>query len=248
MEYADLGDLQNKINSNTNSKLSFPEQEIWKAAIDLTKGLTILHKMSILHRDLKSANIFITKTPKGIVYKIGDLNVAKIAKKDGFVYTQTGTPYYASPEVWRDEPYDNKSDIWSLGCVLYEMCALKPPFMANDMEGLFNKVQMGLYERIPQKYSNDLSCFLSSLLKVNPQQRPSCEQIMRNPLFQKYQNQQEITKQITNHTCQKQELLQTIIVPKNLGQLKGSRHPIRIQSIPIVNNILINNKRVSGKV
>jgi NIMA (never in mitosis gene a)-related kinase len=67
------------------------------------------------------------------------MNVSKLAKK-GLLMTQTGTPYYASPEVWKDLPYDNKSDIWSLGCVVYEMCALKPPFRADDMEGLFNKV------------------------------------------------------------------------------------------------------------
>jgi len=64
--------------------------------------------------------------------KLGDLNVSKIAEK-GMVYTQTGTPYYASPEVWKDKPYDSKSDIWSLGAVLYEVAALKPPFTANDM-------------------------------------------------------------------------------------------------------------------
>ena len=65
--------------------------------------------------------------------KLGDMNVSKIANYKGLNYTQTGTPYYASPEVWRDEPYDSKSDIWSLGCVLYEMITLKPPFRADDM-------------------------------------------------------------------------------------------------------------------
>ncbi len=74
--------------------------------------------------------------------KLGDLNVSKVAKK-GLGYTQTGTPYYASPEVWRDKPYDVKSDIWSLGCVLYEMITLKPPFRAEDMEGLYKKVLKG---------------------------------------------------------------------------------------------------------
>ncbi len=64
--------------------------------------------------------------------KLGDLNVSKIAK-NGLLYTQTGTPYYASPEVWKDEPYDAKSDIWSLGCVIYEMTTLEPPFKAEDM-------------------------------------------------------------------------------------------------------------------
>lgn len=68
--------------------------------------------------------------------KLGDLNVSKIAKM-GMMQTQTGTPYYASPEVWRDQPYDYKCDIWSLGCVIYELAALRPPFMAKDMQGLY---------------------------------------------------------------------------------------------------------------
>lgn len=64
------------------------------------------------------------------------MNVSKIAK-NGLLYTQTGTPYYASPQVWKDKPYDSKSDIWSFGCVIYEMTTLDPPFKADDMEGLF---------------------------------------------------------------------------------------------------------------
>ena len=95
----------------------------------MVKGLKALHARKILHRDLKSANVFLYKD--GTV-KLGDLNVSKVAKK-GLLYTQTGTPYYASPEVWKDQPYDARSDIWSLGCVLYEAATLKPPFTANDM-------------------------------------------------------------------------------------------------------------------
>ncbi len=70
--------------------------------------------MKIMHRDLKSANVFLYKDGRA---KLGDLNVSKIAKA-GLGYTQTGTPYYASPEVWMDKPYSNKSDIWSLGCIV----------------------------------------------------------------------------------------------------------------------------------
>lgn len=112
-----------------------------------------MHRIGVMHRDLKSANIFLKegsfngnqeedkdhvvdgriKTPDEIQAKLGDMNVSKVSNAQGLNYTQTGTPYYASPEVWKDEPYDNKSDIWSLGCVLYEMAALKPPFQANDM-------------------------------------------------------------------------------------------------------------------
>ena len=80
---------------------------------------------------MKSANIFLFKDTQT---KLGDLNVSKIIKnKDQLSYTQTGTPYYASPEVWKDLPYDYKSDIWSLGCILYELCVLIPPFKAEDM-------------------------------------------------------------------------------------------------------------------
>lgn len=84
--------------------------------------------------------------------KLGDLNVSKVAKM-GMLQTQTGTPYYASPEVWLDKPYDSKSDIWSLGCVIYEIAALVPPFRANDMAGLYTKVTKGSYPALPLKYS-----------------------------------------------------------------------------------------------
>ncbi len=95
------------------------------------------------------------------------MNVSKISEK-GLCQTQTGTPYYASPQVWKDLPYDNKSDIWSLGCVLYEMTTLKPPFRAEDMEGLYKKVVRGLYPRIPIEFSTDLSNVIRSMLQVAP--------------------------------------------------------------------------------
>ena len=99
--------------------------------------------------------------------KLGDMNVSKVAKK-GLLFTQTGTPYYASPEVWKEKPYDNKSDIWSLGCVLYEMTTLKPPFRAEDMEGLYKKVTRGFYPKIPSHYSQDLNNVIRALLQVSP--------------------------------------------------------------------------------
>ena len=92
-----------------------------------------------MHRDLKSANVFLMKN--GIL-KLGDLNVSKVVKM-GLVYTQTGTPYYASPEVWADKPYDYKSDIWSVGCVMYELCALKPPFRGQNLDQLYQCVKKG---------------------------------------------------------------------------------------------------------
>ena len=100
-------------------------------------GLKALHDLNIVHRDIKGANILLSKDK--LRAKVGDMNVSKVAK-DKFLTTQTGTPYYASPEVWNDQPYDSKSDIWSLGCLIYEICALRPPFQGKDMEALFKKV------------------------------------------------------------------------------------------------------------
>ena len=120
---------------------------------------------------MKSANVFLSRDGHA---KLGDLNVSKVAKK-GLLYTQTGTPYYASPEVWRDQPYDSKSDIWSLGCVIYEMTTLKPPFWAQDMNGLYKKVLKGAYPEIPKKYTKDLADVIMHMLNVDPRLRPSCE-------------------------------------------------------------------------
>lgn len=110
---------------------------------------------------------------------MGDLNVSKIAQ-DGMLYTQTGTPYYASPEVWQEKPYDNKSDIWSLGCIIYEMCSLNPPFRAKSMKGLYNSVLSGAYPKLPSHYSEELCSIIKMLLAVNPQKRPSCEQLLQH--------------------------------------------------------------------
>ncbi len=129
-----------------------------------------------MHRDIKSANIFLNKNGTAI---LGDLNVSKVTNK-GFLSTQTGTPYYASPEVWKDVPYDTKSDIWSLGCVFYEVLALLPPFRAKDMQGLHKKVTQGTFADPPNTYSSELVDIIKSMIKVNPKDRPSCEQLLSN--------------------------------------------------------------------
>ena len=85
---------------------------------------------------------------------MGDLNVSKINdEKDEMARTQTGTPYYASPEVWRDEAYDSKCDVWSFGCLVYEMCCFEPPFRGEDLDELYKAVQRGRYQELPKVYS-----------------------------------------------------------------------------------------------
>lgn len=155
------------------------EEDVWSIFYQIVNGLQALHKKKIVHRDIKCANIFLTKSGMA---KLGDLNVSKIAKM-GILKTQTGTPYYASPEVWQDKPYDKRSDIWSLGTVLYELVALSPPFTASDMKGLYAKVMKGVYPKIPASFSSDLSAMIRNLIQVDPKNRPSTKQIMHMPVF-----------------------------------------------------------------
>ncbi len=103
------------------------------------------------------------------------MNVSKTLDHKGLNYTQTGTPYYASPEVWRDEPYGVKSDIWSLGCVLYEMIAFYPPFRAKNMDGLYKKVIKGEFDQIPKQYTLELEKLVKYLLQTNHLKRPTTE-------------------------------------------------------------------------
>jgi len=107
--------------------------------------------------------------------------VSKVAKKGSMLRTQTGTPYYACPEVWKDMPYDHKSDIWSLGCVLYEMMMLSPPFRAASMKGLCTKVISGKYDPISNNYSSDLKSIVKSCLQVRASERTECSKILAMP-------------------------------------------------------------------
>ena len=210
MEFADGGDLYQKIVEHKKSAMFFEETDIWRIFIQLVKGLKALHDLKILHRDLKSANVFLLTDGTA---KLGDLNVSKVARR-GLGYTQTGTPYYASPEVWKDQPYDNKSDIWSLGCVLYEMITLRPPFRAQNMEGLYNRVIKGQFSRIPDRFSNELFEIVKLLIQVNTDLRPSCDEILKHPIVQK---RIEYFRTFTGEQENEDKaLLQTIRIPKNL--------------------------------
>lgn len=212
-EYADSGDLFQQITKCQKERQHPKEADVWRYLTGMCHGLKALHDMRILHRDLKCANVFLSASGSEVKALLGDFNVSKVAKR-GLCMTQTGTPYYASPEVWRDMPYDAKSDMWSLGCVLYEMVALRPPFRAEDMEGLYRKVLRGQYPRIPPHFSNDLSEVIGILLQVNPRHRPSIDQLLQMPVMQRHGLNAEPEHRPA-------DLLSTIKLPKNAIDLSG---------------------------
>jgi NIMA (never in mitosis gene a)-related kinase 1/4/5 len=131
-------------------------------AYELLNACKKLHEKNIVHRDIKAANIFFAND----IAKLGDLNVSKVAD-NGYCETHTGTPYYTSPEIWNGTQYTSKCDIWSLGCLVYEMCTLSPPFKATDFPSLFRKVIVGEYEQIPKNYSQELKDFIRECLTVD---------------------------------------------------------------------------------
>eukprot|EP00442_Polarella_glacialis_P002537 CAMPEP_0115148236 /NCGR_PEP_ID=MMETSP0227-20121206/63752_1 /TAXON_ID=89957 /ORGANISM="Polarella glacialis, Strain CCMP 1383" /LENGTH=557 /DNA_ID=CAMNT_0002558229 /DNA_START=145 /DNA_END=1818 /DNA_ORIENTATION=+ len=214
-EIADAGDLLQQINRCKQERAYLREADVWRYLDGMCQGLKALHDLRILHRDMKCANVFLSSARDGAIAKLGDFNVSKVAKR-GLCMTQTGTPYYASPEVWRDMPYDAKSDMWSLGCVLYEMVALRPPFRAEDMEGLYRKVVRGQYPRIPAHYSQDLADVIAALLQVHPRNRPSVDQLLQMPQICRHTS--GIVREESKYTS---DLLQTIKLPKNAIDLTG---------------------------
>ncbi|EGR34273.1 hypothetical protein IMG5_018110 [Ichthyophthirius multifiliis] len=170
MNFGEGGDLRQKIQILQQKNMFLEEKTIWNYIYQLTLGLKALHDVNIIHRDLKPSNVFFSKMQDQIF--IADLNIAKKINKYGFLYTQTGTPNYSSPEVWKYIPYNQKSDIWSLGCLIYEMTCLKPPFLSKDNEDLSKKISKGYFEDIPSNYSQELNLFIKKMLNLNPEQRP----------------------------------------------------------------------------
>ena len=212
MEYADDGDLSSKIKYMLKKHLQFEEKSIWSILIQILEGIDYLHKSKIIHRDLKSANIFLTK--KGIV-KIGDLNVSIIAKKN-LAVTQTGTPYYAAPEVWENESYNNKCDIWSIGCIIYEMAALHVPFRGTSIHQLYKNIMKGKYTEIPNIYSNDLKNIIKTILCLDPLKRPSANDLLNNEIIK---NKIKEIGLSNGKLKEKAMLMKTIKIPKNISQI-----------------------------
>eukprot|EP00831_Metopus_contortus_P072868 TRINITY_DN66460_c0_g1_i1.p2 TRINITY_DN66460_c0_g1~~TRINITY_DN66460_c0_g1_i1.p2 ORF type:complete len:214 (+),score=30.22 TRINITY_DN66460_c0_g1_i1:229-870(+) len=177
MECAEEGDLRERIQKHKQDGTRFAEEEIWKILIQVLRGLGSLHELKIIHRDLKSANIFLFS---GLRVKVGDLNVSKVAKQ-GVSFAQIGSPYYNSPEIWAFQAYDFSTDIWSLGIVLYEMLTLNFPFEAKDNLSLYRQITSGAYPKIKQPYSEELKGIIPKLLQVNPEKRLSCQNLLNLP-------------------------------------------------------------------
>ena len=182
MEYCEGGDMGQLIKKCKKNNDYIAEDVIWKIFMQLALALKECHHKSqgkILHRDIKPGNIFLDSNTN---VKIGDFGLSKILSDESqYAFTHVGTPYYMSPEQIVDARYNEKSDIWSAGCVLYEIAALKPPFQAVNQFSLAAKIRAGKFERLPLRYSEELQKVLESMLRTEPTQRADIEEILRVP-------------------------------------------------------------------
>ncbi|XP_065586355.1 serine/threonine-protein kinase Nek3 isoform X2 [Cyrtonyx montezumae] len=144
--------------------------------VQMCLGVKHIHDQRVLHRDIKSKNVFLTQNGK---VKLGDFGSARLlAHPVSYACTYVGTPYYVPPEIWENMPYNNKSDIWSLGCILYELCTLRHPFQANSWKHLILKICKGSYSPLPSHYSYELHYLIKQMFKRNPRNRPSATTIL----------------------------------------------------------------------
>uniref|UniRef100_G1P714 non-specific serine/threonine protein kinase n=1 Tax=Myotis lucifugus TaxID=59463 RepID=G1P714_MYOLU len=223
MDYCEGGDLFKRI--NTQKGILFQEDQILDWFVQICLALKHVHDRKILHRDIKSQNIFLTKD--GTI-QLGDFGIARVLNSTvELARTCIGTPYYLSPEICENKPYNNKSDIWALGCVLYELCTLKHAFEAGNMKNLVLKIISGSFPPVSLHYSYDLRCLLSQLFKRNPRDRPSVNSILEKGFIAK-----RIEKFLSPQLIAEEFCLKTF--SKGGAQLIPAKRPASGQSLASV--------------
>lgn len=216
MEYCEGGDLSKTINKLAAKDQLADEAFVWNIMVQLISALHRCHfgvdppavpdnvmgppsrqklrtkdQWTILHRDLKPENIFLIDEDS---IRLGDFGLSKTIQGNDFASTYVGTPYYMSPEICGGERYSLKSDIWSLGCIIYELCTTRPPFEARSLPELLQKIRQGTYKPIPTVYSPELQNFIANCLKVNPRMRPTTADLLDIPVVRLTRKEREVTE------------------------------------------------------
>ena len=193
MELMNRGDLSQKIERLKKGKGSASEAQVWDIVTQILPAIAVMHNKRILHRDIKPANIFCDD--RGI-YKIGDLGLGRVLGAQSIAAkTNVGTPLYMSPEVCGSRPYNDKADIWSLGCLIYEVVRLHPPFRAKSLPELHRNILATEPPSMPPQISDELRFLVSSMLVKDPARRPSARDIIESTVMRIRLVQNELSAQ-----------------------------------------------------
>ncbi|EAY07607.1 AGC family protein kinase [Trichomonas vaginalis G3] len=179
MDYADGGDLQQLLKRRNLS--SIPEDKIIDWFTQICLAVKYIHDRKIIHRDIKPSNIFLDSNG---VLKLGDFGLARfLDSTEAFAATFAGSPYYMPPEICNVQKYNASADIWSLGCVLYEMCNLRKAFYGINVHNIMLDITRNTPSKIRSFYSKELSDLVSSMLNKDPQLRPTINEILQIPII-----------------------------------------------------------------
>lgn len=246
MEFMGGGDLACAIKLAKKENRTFPERVIWIYLIQLLRGLASLNTFKIIHRDIKPANIFVTADHTHV--KIGDLNVSKVVEND-LTRTQIGTPSYLAPEIWEGRAYDSRCDIYSLGCCIYEMAALRLPFEAKSMDELKQKIRNSMIAPLPPAYSEELRKIIFKCLTKNPSVRPTAEKLLNSPLIELKSSELGVAEWVGE---EKGRLMDTILFPGKMSALskmlpKKESMPKRSSSAANLKALDTKNEVFSGR-
>lgn len=230
MEFCGNGDLSKRIKAHRELKTQFDENFIWQVLIQVCCALEHLHQHRILHRDIKPENIFLDAHDQ---VKVGDLGLGRLlSSQSKFAHSTVGTPLYFSPELCEEALYDERSDIWALGCLVYQMTALRPPFLASNQLALAKKIVNEQAKPIPSHFSKDLQFLVHKMLEKDPQKRPDTKQILdygpvRIRVMQAKLDMRE--RQLSSlHTKRERELLDTVsLMEKKLDACKTEMREMR---------------------
>jgi len=181
MELLSGGDLGHIIHKAQKQNVLIEEETVWQFLVECCCGLKYLHDRRMLHRDLKPQNIMLDA--EGHV-KLVDFGFTKLLAANQLAMSVVGTPLYMSPELLQKQGYDDRTDVWSLGCIFYELLTLAPPFGGRSWEELTSNI----LNKVPpspstEKYSSELRTVISRMLIKDPKMRPSIRDIMKMPEF-----------------------------------------------------------------